>query len=364
MEEKYAIWLSERIKPATKTMDTLLKSFGSCKAVYEAGKSDLIAAGITAEKALKALLDKKLDGVETVLISCDKLGVRVIPYASEEYPSRLLNIYAPPALLYAQGGPLEVDEKPLIAVVGTREPTEYGRRAAFELSRRLARSGFTVVSGLAVGVDGAALTGAVRAGGRTVGVIGCGHGVNYPVENYALRREMLKNGTVISEYAPRSKVVKGNFPLRNRIMAGLSLGVLVIEAPEKSGALITAKYALEYGRDVFAVPGNINSLESVGSNRLVKEGAIAVTNAEDIVSEYLSLFPELGVKSDAKPKKAQDTDLNETEKKIYSALGNEPVRVEDIIEKTGLSVQQALAALTMLEIKGKCKSHPYKRFSK
>ncbi len=365
MEAKYAIWLSERIKPATKTMDTLLKFFGSCQAVYNASKSDLISAGVTGEKALKALLDKSLDSVADVIADCEKLGVGIIPYGSQEYPARLLNIYAPPALLYVQGESFEVDDLPLISVVGTREPTEYGRRAAYELSRKLSLSGFTIVSGLAVGVDGAALAGAVRGSGAAIGVIGCGHGINYPVENYPLRREILKRGAVISEYSPKTPVSKGNFPLRNRIMAGLALGVMVIEAPEKSGALITAKYALEYGRDVFAVPGNINSYESVGSNRLVKDGAIAVTNIGDIIDEYKNLFPSLGTPPERKAdKKQEDIELSEPEKKICAVLEKEPMRIEDIMKKTGLNISQALAALTMLEVKGKCKAHPYKRFSK
>ena len=365
MEKKLAVWLSQRVGPATRTADTLLKAFGSCGAVYEAGKSDFIAAGVTNEKALKLLLDKDLKSAEETLAACERLGVRVIPYASEEYPQRLANIYAPPVLLYAQGVPLEADKLPLISIVGTRSCTEYGRKAAYTLAGKLALRGFTVVSGLAIGIDGAALAGAVRADGKTVGVLGCGHGLNYPAENYGLRRAMLKKGTVVSEYAPMSKISKGNFPLRNRIMAGLSVGVVVIEAPEDSGALITAKYALEYGRDVFAVPGNINSYESVGSNRLIRDGAEAVTDADDVVREYIQLFPSIAAKppKSEKPAYADDSDLNEREKRIVSLLSEEPTTLEEILGKTGLSVQEALSTLSMLEIKGRCKSLPMKKYS-
>lgn len=365
MEVKHAVWLSERISPATRTMDTLLKAFGSCGAVYAAEKSDLISAGVTNEKNLKLLLDKDTENAEETLARCERLGVRVIPYASEEYPQRLANTYAPPALLYAQGRPLDADSRPLISVVGTRSCTEYGRKAAYNIAGKLASRGFCVVSGLAVGIDGAALSGAVRAEGSTVGVLGCGHAKNYPAENFGLRRAMLKNGTVISEYSPLSKISKGNFPLRNRIMAGIAVGVLVVEAPENSGALITAKYALEYGRDVFAVPGNINSYESVGSNALIKDGAIAVTDVEDLVKEYIQLFPDVARRPAQREKTAAvpDSELTEKERRVLSALTQEPVSLDEILIKTGMNVQEVLSLLSILEIKGKCVSHPMKKFS-
>ncbi len=365
MEAKCAVWLSERVAPATRAMDTLLKSFGGCEAVYGAGKNDYLAAGVANEKTLKALLDKELKSADDTIARCERLGIRVIPYASEEYPDRLANIYAPPALLYAQGEPLDADSRPLISIVGTRDCTEYGRKSAYVIAGKLAARGFCVVSGLAIGIDAAALAGAVRADGSTVGVLGCGLAKNYPAENFGLRRAMLKKGTVISEYAPTSRISKGNFPLRNRIMAGISVGTLIVEAPENSGALITANYALEYGRDVFAVPGNINSYESVGSNRLIKDGAVPVTDVEDIVREYVQLFPQIAHKPEKKqaPTRADDAELNEREKLLLSALTAEPAPLEELLAKTGLSVQEALAALSMLEIKGRCKSLPMKKFS-
>ncbi len=365
MEVRSAIWLSERIAPATRTMDTLLKAFGGCEAVYVAEKNDYLAAGVTNEKTLKALLDKDLKSAGDTLARCERLAIRVIPYASEEYPERLANVYAPPALLYAQGEPLDADSRPLISIVGTRDCTEYGRKAAYVMAGKLAARGFCVVSGLAVGIDAAALAGAVRADGSTVGVLGCGLAKNYPAENFGLRRAMMKRGTVISEYAPTAKICKGNFPLRNRIMAGISVGTLIVEAPENSGALITANYALEYGRDVFAVPGNINSYESVGSNRVIRDGAVAVTDVDDIVREYVRLFPQIGKKPEKKgtPQRADDAELNEREKLLLSALATEPAPLEEILAKTGLSVQEALSALSMLEIKGRCKSLPMKKFS-
>ena len=365
MEAKFAVWLSERVGLATRTMDTLLKAFGSCRAVYEADKKDYVSAGVANEKILKALLDKDTKTAKETLARCERYAIRVIPYASEEYPQRLANIYAPPALLYAQGEPLEADSRPLIAVVGTRDCTEYGRKAAYTIAGKLAARGFCVVSGLAVGIDSAALAGAVRADGSAIGVLGCGLERNYPAENYGLRRAMMKRGAVISEFEPASKVSKGNFPLRNRIMAGLAVGTLVVEAPENSGALITAKYALEYGRDVFAVPGNINSYESVGSNRLIKDGAIAVTDVDDVVREYAQLFPQVAKKPEKKQNRPprDDSDLNEREKALLAALTAEPLPLEELLAKTGLSVQEALSTLSMLEIKGRCRSLPMKKFS-
>ena len=184
MEAKHAVWLSERVGPATRTMDTLLKAFGTCGAVYEAGKNDFLAAGVTNEKTLKALLDKELKSADDVIARCERIGIRVIPYGSEEYPDRLANIYSPPALLYAQGEPLDADQRPLIAIVGTRDCTEYGRRAAYTLAGKLAMRGFCIVSGLAIGIDASALAGAVRAEGSTIGVLGCGLAKNYPAENF------------------------------------------------------------------------------------------------------------------------------------------------------------------------------------
>ena len=216
----------------------------------------------------------------------------MITLQDAEYPNRLRNIFDPPSVLYISGSLPMIDEEPAVAIVGTRDCTPYGVKAAGDAGYLLARSGLIVVTGLARGIDSAAARGALRGGGRVVGVIGSGLDIVYPAENRPLFEDVSCSGAIISEYPPGTAAVSTHFPARNRIISGLSLGVAVIEAPKKSGALITAARALEQGRDVFAMPGNIDAKKSEGSNSLLREGAIPILSGEDIISEYAELFPE------------------------------------------------------------------------
>jgi DNA processing protein len=246
------------------------------------------------------------------------------------FPKRLGNIYCPPHILYMGGNLGQIDEELCIAIVGTRKYTEYGKEVAFDLGYNLAREGVVVISGLARGIDTVAIQGALDAGGKTVAVLGCGVNVPYPPENANLMRAVAKHGAVISEYPPFTEPYSGNFPQRNRIISGLSLGVVVAEAPQKSGALITASFALDQGRDVFAIPGNVNSIQSEGANRLLYDGARMVRNAQDILLEYQYFMP-LGYKKAEKEQMEQTQTVNEILEPIEFVSRE---AAEDSIKKT------------------------------
>jgi len=317
----------------------------------------------------------------------------VITLQDAEYPDRLRNIYDPPLVLYVRGTLPTIDSEPTVAIVGTRGCSHYGIMAAEKIGYELARYGMPVVTGLARGIDSAAARGALRAGGRVIGVLGCGLDVVYPSENGKLFEDVHYSGAIISEYPPGVPPVGANFPVRNRIISGISLGVAIIKAPRNSGALITASRALEQGRDVFVVPGNITSASSEGSNTLLRDGAIPLLTGANVASEYAALFPgkirlentskmvpldQRGAKrlvdrhdaqqgnSRAENKKVIDNaseveyidldkilqNLEGDEKTVAETIGHLSVHVDEIIVKSGLSAPFVQAALTMLEIKG------------
>lgn len=289
------------------------------------------------------------------------------------YPDRLRNIYDPPVVLYVRGNLPFIDDEAVVAIVGTRDCTPYGISAAENTGYALARRGLIVTTGLARGVDSAATRGALRAGGSVIGVIGSGIDVIYPPENKRLFDDTAGCGAILSEYPPGTQAIAGHFPARNRILSGISLGVAVIEAPKKSGALITAARALEQGRDVFALPGNVDAKSCEGSNALLREGAIPFLSAEDIIGEYEELFPDKITAPGQNPDKPEadrasfidnsskvnyiDLDnilnsLSGDERTVAAVIGAESLLVDDIMTRSELSAQQTLAAITMLEIKG------------
>ena len=268
----------------------LVSHFGSITAVYEADESDYEAvAGITA-RSVQKLSDKSLDKAREILAYCKNEGVGILTPDSALYPKRLNRIPCKPAVLYYKGVMVDLDREVCIAEVGTRSMTEYGSRNAYAIAYDMARAGAVVVSGMAKGVDGMAHRGSIDAGGYTVAVLGCGIDRAYPSEHLGLMNEIVKCGVVITEFRPFTPPVGRNFPLRNRIVSGISLGTLVIEAPKKSGALITAETALKQGRDVYAIPGKLGEMSSEGSNVLIRQGAKMVTGATDILVEYQNLY--------------------------------------------------------------------------
>jgi DNA processing protein len=284
-------------------------------------------------------------------------GLKVLTYADGDYPEQLRTISDPPPALFVRGT-LPAGSQ-YVAIVGTRRASSYGRTVAARLAAGMARAGVVVVSGLARGVDAAAHRGALEAGGRTVAVLGCGPDVVYPREHAALRDEIVASGALVTEFPPGTPPEPWHFPVRNRIISGLSRAVVVVEAGEKSGALITADLALEQGRDVLAVPGHITSPLSRGPNRLIKQGARLVEGPEDVLDELgigtIVCGPELGT---AAPRLAPD------EERLYGLLGPEPVPLDVLVARSGLPPQAAAAALVYLEMKGLVRRLPGSAYMK
>lgn len=290
---KYWLWLSTLHGIGPVTARKLIDYFGSPKSVYFARDKHYAEAGICEKAELEALENKNLDRAARIWRDCDELDIRILTMHDADYPQRLANIYDPPIVLYIKGRLPAIDDEVVIAMVGTREATPYGLRVAERLAFEVAKGGGIIVSGLAEGIDTMAVLGALRAGGRPLAVLGTGLDVYYPQKNRLLQEDVAQAGALISEYPPGTQPVRTNFPARNRIISGLSLGVTIVEAPKKSGALITAARALEQGRDLFVVPGNIDSPACKGSNELLKDNcALAVTSGYDILREYEAAYPQ------------------------------------------------------------------------
>jgi len=288
-----------------------------------------------------------------------RMGIEIITIRDDNYPLFLGRIYDPPVALYAKG--ILMREEKSIAIVGSRKATSYGSEIAEELAYKLASYGLTVVSGMARGIDSCAHKGALAAKGRTIAVLGCGHDIVYPSENKSLMEDIIKSGAVISEYLPEAVPLPRNFPARNRIISGLSLGVVVVEASKNSGSLITANFALEQGREVFALPGDINRVNSQGTNKLIQDGAKLVTCVEDILEELriYNIIDEAklnGLKSKYQyhgfDKREIYGNLSDDEWCIVENLMHEPMHVDVLVKMTGYDVKEVNYILTMLELKG------------
>lgn len=287
------VWLSLLCGPSSRLGVNLISSFGDAESVYGASAKELLASDVIKEKdrAFSDILRHDKDDAEDVLKWCGKNGVDIITPDDKNYPSNLFALRDAPLVLYCVGTLPEFDRVCSIACVGSRHMSEYGKVTSFKFGYGLAKGGATVVSGLALGVDSMSMASAEAAGAPTVGVLGCGIDVVYPKEHASLFRTVMENGTVITEYAPGSKPQKSAFPQRNRIIAALSQGTLVVEAASNSGSLITARHAIYQGKDLFSVPGNIEWETSEGTNNLIKEGAYAVTDPIDILERYEYVYP-------------------------------------------------------------------------
>ena len=287
---RYWIWLSSALPPASKHLIKLLEVFGDPKAVFSASKEELEGASLP-EDIVNKLSDKSTAETSEIYKYCLRSNVGLLPYDSPVYPKRLKMIENPPALLYFKGTFPDIDDNVCIAAVGTRSITEYGRRAAYTVCFDLASAGALIVSGLARGIDSVCHTACIDASGTTVAVLGCGIDIVYPKENAFLYSDIIAHGAIITEFKPGTPPYGSNFPMRNRIISGLSLGTLVIEADEHSGSLITASVAKKQGRDLFALPGKVGEQNSAGTNKLLKEGAKIVIQASDVLEDYELLFP-------------------------------------------------------------------------
>lgn len=323
----------------------LLDTFGDAESAWRASASQLKAAGLGPSVVSSLLQLREAIDLARLEADLDKHQVQVLTWLDTDYPRRLKEIEQSPPVLYLRGN-LKADDEWAIAVVGTRRVTAYGRQVAEELGAFLAHQGITVVSGLARGVDAISQQAALKAGGRSIGVLAHGLDRVYPAENRALTEKITKNGALISDYALGVLPEGANFPPRNRIISGLSIAVVVVEAGQKSGALITAEFAAEQGRDVFAVPGNMYAAQSKGTNRLIENGAHPLLNFEQLLETLdLELITQHKSARIVLPKDA-------TEAKLYEVLSREPLHVDEIRARVELPIDQVSAALALMELKG------------
>lgn len=339
------------------TYRRLIEHFGSPEKALSASFGELSAIkGVNSSAALSIARHDGRKSAEVAVDALARSGARLVTLLHEEYPSLLKEIPDPPPYLYVKGTiPISTTA---IAVVGSRRASDYGITVTTRLSRELAGQGVAIVSGLAMGVDAAAHRGALQVSGATVGVLGCGIDLIYPAENRQLYREMEEKGAIISEFAPGTQPDAPNFPRRNRIISGMARGVLVVEAAERSGSLITARFALEQGREVFAVPGNINFKASRGTNSLIKEGAKLVETVADIMGE----LPPESVNLPQWARK-QNFNLSPDEEKITALLAEKPLQIDELTVRSGLTVSSVSAMLLRLELQGAVMQIPGKIFS-
>ena len=302
------------------------------------------------------------DEAEKEIIRAEKAAVKIVPFTDSSYPARLRMIPDPPSLLYLKGE-IRTDDEKAVAVVGSRSTSDYGRRVARDLCRGLASLGFTVVSGMARGIDGTAHETSLNAGGRTIAVLGSGVDRVYPAEHDKLYRRISENGAVISEFPMGTRPLAFNFPARNRLISGLSLGVVVVEATEKSGSLITAALALEQGREVFAVPGEVGASRSRGAHRLIRQGAKLVETVDDIVEE---IAPQLLVRSGktlSAPRRTLPQNLGDEFQRIFGLFQERPLQIDEVIESSGCSASRVSEILLELELQGYIKQLPGKKYT-
>lgn len=326
-------------------MQALINHFGDLELAWRAAPAELAQAGLGLKLIERVVQARQHVDLEKLWAKIEAQGIKILTWPDEAYPQRLKEIDQPPPVLYIRGEYLP-DDIFAVAVVGTRRVTAYGRQITEELAAFLAANGITVISGLARGVDGIAHQTALKAGGRTIGVLGSGVDKIYPPEHRALAEKMIERGAIISDYAPGTPPDASNFPPRNRIVSGLSLAVVVIEAGETSGALITAEFAAEQGREVFAVPGSILAPQSKGTNKLIQRGALPLLSVEDLM-QALDLT-RMGEQKAAR----KIIPADETEARLMNVLGNEPLHVDEIRSKAELPIEKVSATLALMELKG------------
>lgn len=341
----YWICLTRVVGIGPRRFDLLLSVFGSAAAVWEADGPALVAAGLDRRSADALLVARRRMEPSREAENLGRAGCQAITRRDERYPPILAEIYDPPPVLYVRGE-LDPPDVSSVAIVGTRGASAYGKMAAEQLASGLAAAGVTVVSGLALGVDTAAHRGALDSGGRTIAVLASGLDRIYPSQNARLAEQIVEHGALMSEFPLGIKPDAMNFPRRNRIISGLTWGTLVVEAGERSGALITAAFASEQGREVLAVPGSIFSAKSKGTNALIRDGATPVASAQDVLSELQpNRIPRQLSVADIVP-------LDETERSLLDVLSGEPVHIDEVAREVSLPMSLVSSALAMLELKG------------
>lgn len=405
-EAEYWIWLQMAVGPGENLWE-ILDYFGTPRDMMEAGREAWKASRLFSNARIASIEKASLDKAHRVLASCAQHAWQVLTLDNPAYPQRLRDITNPAAVLYIEGNLPELDEYATLGIVGSRSATEYGCKATRNLATGLAKAGAIVVSGGALGIDTAAHEGALAGGGLTLALLGCGFGYPYLMENEPLRRRISRHGALITEFPPGTPASRYSFPIRNRLISGLSLGTVVAEAGARSGALLTAEHALEQGRDVFVIPGGVMSSYYTGTNRLLRDGAKPVFSPLDVLEEYRDAFPhkldlreahqlipEIGTESDKNPlpvplsyqiekaapvrpkprtalpraadrppKKPAPDFLSEDEARIYALFAGESLPVDMIIAQTGLSSGKVLSALTTLEIHGLIRAQSGRRYT-
>lgn len=375
---RYWVWLSALPGLSSRAVSALLRRFDDPMAVYFAADYDDVPELTAKERSV--LANKELRETERILRTCEEKGIRIMTRQDADYPLRLKELRDAPAVLYIRGKLPYLDEAPAIALVGTRKASPYGIKTATTLGYQLVSGGAVVVTGMALGVDAAAARGALMGKGRCVGVLGCAIDVDYPPQNASLIADVAATGCILSETPPGMDGM--NFPRRNRIMSGLSSGVCIVEAPAKSGALITAELALEQGRDVFAVPGNVDNPNCAGSNALLREGARFVRSGSDILEEYSGLYAvKTAVAREQEPYETPKTKIDKVEtiayidvdsrlkgcsedqKTLLRLLGGGEKHVDELIAASGQSAAKVAAELTLLSIRGLVRALPGRRYS-
>ena len=377
----YSIWLQTALGQGNPKAIRILEHFGSAEAVFKISSENRAKSRLFSAKELVRMESVPLTNSLEIMAKCRTEGIDIIPFGDERYPICLANIPDAPLVIYVKGEIPDFDNAPAVTIVGPRKVSEFGKKAAYSLGYRLAASGITVVSGGALGSDTYAHAGALKAGGKTVLCLGCGICSDYLKENEKLRKAVIKNGCLISEYPPDYEAARYTFPIRNRIMSALGLGTVVIEAGVKSGSLITARHANEQGRDVFVIPGSPDDKKYAGSNSLLRDGAKPLLDISDIFNEYIPLFPDkINIdKAYKKPiidkKKVAETKVSEKNKKnSIKTLSNEAQIVYNYLDKQiflpeeinapEISSDQLLSALTELEMEFLIEAMPGGRYKK
>jgi len=361
--DDWFFWLALSFVPGVGrvTYSRLINQFNSPRLVLEAPIEKLKKC--VNEKVARAIKNfSHKDRVEKELSLMKRFQVSLVTLKDNNYPKNLAHIYDPPPFLYMKGK-LKEEDKISIAIVGSRLSTNYGRSVAERISRELTKQGITIISGMARGIDSSAHKGALSANGRTIAVMGCGLDVMYPPENSKLYQQIVSKGAVVSEFPMSTPPEGSNFPTRNRIISGISLGVAIIEASSSSGSLITARLALEQGREVFAVPGMVNYATSKGTHRLIKDGAKLIENASDILDEILPQCSSPDNTSRANNLSEKLSDLSPEAKSIFKFLDKEPIHIDAVIKKSGLSIGLISSILLDLELKGIVEQSPGKMFA-
>lgn len=379
----YWVWAQDALGISSSVKsDEIVSYFGDAERLYFAGEYEWKISGIFTNGQINRLKSTTLDKANGIVAECEKYKIKIVTPGDGDYPSMLFKLPNLPLVLYVRGDLDCLKNKITVSIVGARKASDIGVRIARSLSASLSRSGAVVVSGAANGIDSAAHTGALNVGAKTVAVLGCGFGADYLPENEPLRREIAHHGALVTEYPPRTPAFGRNFPFRNRIISGLSYGTVVIEANERSGSLRTVDHAIEQGRDIFAVPGDITSSMNMGTNKLLRDGAKPVFNAMDVLEEYAARYPDmldidkiekiltvnredskLLSKKETEPQKGESEKavfvktaapkgISENARLIFDAFTEETMQAEELILGTKLGTTDFLSAMTELEILG------------